>query len=226
MQTGSPVQVRRPDQPSMSSISELGGLAPEVLQYGHLNLPHECMEILKEAKRPSTRHFYTFKWKRFCVWCVQHQYDPMSCQEDVVLLSLLHLVRSGLSLSTIQVHLAAITAYQNSPEQALFFTIAVIKDFLEVLKKVFPPIRSPSPPWELNIVLSKLMGPPFEPIHKSTLQHLTWKAAFLVAITSARRVREIQALCTHEPYTVFHSSKVVMRTHPSFFPHGGIRLSC
>lgn len=67
-------------------------------------------------------------------------------------------------------------------------------------------------------MLSKLMGSPFEPIHKASLQHLSWKAAFLVAITSARRVSEIQALCANEPYTVFHLNRVVMRTRPSFLP--------
>lgn len=68
------------------------------------------------------------------------------------------------------------------------------------------------------MVLTKLMGPPFEPIHKSSLQHLSWKVAFLVDITSVCRVSELQALCCNEPYTVFHSNRVVLRTHPSFLP--------
>lgn len=139
-------------------------------------------------------------------------------QEQVVLPYLLHLARCGLQFSSIKVHLAAITAYRRSPTQESFFRIPVVKDFLEGLRKVYPPTRAPYVPWELNVVLTKLMGPPFEPIHKSTLQHLSWKVAFLVAITSVRRVSELQALCCNVPYTVFHSNRVVLRTHPSFLP--------
>ncbi|KAJ1178964.1 hypothetical protein NDU88_004203 [Pleurodeles waltl] len=201
-------EVQRADISSQPLIIEFGSMAPELVQYGHLNLPQDCMEILREAKRPSTRSAYASKWKRFCIWCLHNNIDPVSCGEQSILPYLLSLAKSGLQLSSIKVHLAAITAYRKSPSQTSFFRIPIIKDFLEGLKKVFPPIRKPSPPWELNVVLSRLMLPPFEPIHKASLQHLTWKAAFLVAITSARRVSEIQALCAQEPYTVFHSAKV------------------
>ncbi|XP_078539962.1 uncharacterized protein LOC144824853 [Lissotriton helveticus] len=176
------------------------------------------MDILKEAKRPSTRTSYAYKWKRFCFWCKSKNYDPTTCKEYVILPYLLHLAQSGLYVHSIKVHLVAVTAYRKCPSQTSFFQIPVIKDFLEGLKKVFPPVRLPSPSWDLNVVLSRLMKEPFEPIHKASLQHLSWKAAFLVAITSARRVSEIQALCCQEPYTVFHAAKVVMRPHPKFLP--------
>lgn len=39
-----------------------------------------------------------------------------------------------------------------------------------------------------------------------------------MAITSARRVSEIQTLSAIEPYTFFHHKRVVFRTHPSFLP--------
>ncbi|KAJ1121780.1 hypothetical protein NDU88_000299 [Pleurodeles waltl] len=217
VQTGSSEQSGGQDSTSQPTLSELNSMAPEFLQYGHLGLSQECMSILKESKRPSTRRSYAFKWKRFYIWCCQQGHNPIRAQDDVILSYLLHLGKSGLQVSSIKVHLSAITAYRKSPSQESFFTKPVVKDFLEGLKKVFPPIR-PSPPWELNIVLAKLMGPPFEPIHKASLQHLTWKTAFLVAITSARRVSEIQALSAKEPYTVFHDNRVVLRTHPSFLP--------
>ncbi|KAJ1096084.1 hypothetical protein NDU88_001230 [Pleurodeles waltl] len=218
VQTRSSEQNGGQNSTSQPTLSELNSMAPEFLQYGHLGLSQECMNILKESKRPSTRRSYAFKWKRFYIWCCQQGHNPIRAQEDVILSYLLHLAKSGLQVSSIEVHLSAITAYRKSPSQESFFTKPVVKDFLEGLKKVFPPIRRPSPPWELNIVLAKLMGPPFEPIHKASLQHLTWKTAFLVAITSARRVSEIQALSSKEPYTVFHDNRVVLRTHPSFLP--------
>ncbi|KAJ1123593.1 hypothetical protein NDU88_002061 [Pleurodeles waltl] len=168
VQTGSSEQNGGQDSTSQPTLSELNSMAPEFLQYGHLGLSQECMNILIESKRPSTRRSYAFKWKRFYIWCCQQGQNPIRAQEDVILSYLLHLAKSGLQVSSIKVHLSAITAYRKSPSQESFFTKPVVKDFLEGLKKVFPPIRRPSPPWELNIVLAKLMGPPFEPIHKAS----------------------------------------------------------
>lgn len=184
------IQERSEDVSPQSLIPTIDGMAPEVLQYGHLELPLECMNIFKEAKRPSTRKSYAFKWKRFYLWCMNNGHDPIRGQEQVILPYLLHMAKSGLQFSSIKAHLAAITAYSMSPTPVSFFKIPVLKDFLEGLRKVYPPVRAPSPLWELNIVLAKLMGAPFEPIHTASLQHLTWKVTFLVAITSARRVSE------------------------------------
>ena len=41
---------------------------------------------------------------------------------------------------------------------------------------------------------------------------------FLVAITSLRRVSELQALTTAEPYMQIHKDKVALRTNPHFLP--------
>uniref|UniRef100_A0A8C4YQU8 Dedicator of cytokinesis 7 n=1 Tax=Gopherus evgoodei TaxID=1825980 RepID=A0A8C4YQU8_9SAUR len=62
------------------------------------------------------------------------------------------------------------------------------------------------------------MGPPFEPLATCSLLYLSWKTAFLVAITSARRVSELRALVVDPPYTVFHKDKVQLRPHPAFLP--------
>lgn len=86
---------------------------------------------------------------------------------------------------------------------------------MEGLKRIIPPRVPPSPVWNLNIVLTRLMGPPFEPLLKCELQFLTWKVAFLVAITSLRRVSEIQAITIKEPFLQLHHNKVVLRTNPN-----------
>lgn len=58
-----------------------------IIQYGHLNLPPECMNILKEVKRPAIKALYAFKWKRFAVWCLNNNCDP----KTVIIPYLLHL---------------------------------------------------------------------------------------------------------------------------------------
>lgn len=61
------------------------------------------------------------------------------------------------------------------------------------------------------------MRPPFEPIHKCELKFLSWKAAFLLAITSARHISEIQALTIKEPYLQFLPDRVILCNNP-FMP--------
>ncbi|XP_032076961.1 uncharacterized protein LOC116511202 [Thamnophis elegans] len=50
---------------------------------------------------------------------------------------------------------------------------------------------------------------------------LSWQdaeVAFLVAITSTRRISELQALSTREDLCVFHQDRVMLRLAPSFIP--------
>ena len=46
----------------------------------------------------------------------------------------------------------------------------------------------------MSLVLDYLKQPPFEPIRKASLKHLTMKTAFLVTLASARRGSEVHAL--------------------------------
>ena len=48
--------------------------------------------------------------------------------------------------------------------------------------------------WNLDVVLSFLMGPPFEPLQECSLELLTSKTIFLLALATAKRVSELQAL--------------------------------
>ncbi len=57
-----------------------------------------------------------------------------------------------------------------------------------------PPVRSRIPPWDLAVVLEALCRPPFEPIEEISDHHLTLKTVFLLAITSLKRVGDLQAL--------------------------------
>ena len=48
--------------------------------------------------------------------------------------------------------------------------------------------------WDLGIVLEALSKTPFEPLREAFLKHLTLKTVFLLAMASARRRNELQAL--------------------------------
>lgn len=61
------------------------------------------------------------------------------------------------------------------------------------------------------------MGPPFEALVTCSLAHLSAKVFVLLAITSARRVSELQALM-RPLYTIFFKDTVFMRLHPKCIP--------
>ena len=47
--------------------------------------------------------------------------------------------------------------------------------------------------WNLSLVLHQLTKPPFEPLRKASLKHLTFKTVFLLALGSGKRRSEIHA---------------------------------
>ena len=57
------------------------------------------------------------------------------------------------------------------------------------------PLRStPIPKWNVNVVLKWLASDAFEPIESISLERLTWKSIFLLALASAKRIGELHAL--------------------------------
>lgn len=59
-------------------------------------------------------------------------------------------------------------------------------------------------------MLSRLMCPLFEPLATCCLLHLSMKVAFLVSITSARRVGGLCVLMSGAPYTIFFKGRVYL----------------
>jgi hypothetical protein len=89
------------------------------------------------------------------------------------------------------------------------------------MKGVFnknPPSQELIPTWDLNVVLKFLSKAPFEPLDKCSLQALTFKLVFLVAVTSARRCAELQALGRNPPYIRKESQGYRLRTVLGFLP--------
>ena len=72
----------------------------------------------------------------------------------------------------------------------------------------------------MYLVLEALKHPPFEPLGNVDLKWLSLKTAFLLAITSARRIGELHALSVHRDCCTFspEGSKVVLRPNPAFLP--------
>ena len=95
----------------------------------------------------------------------------------------------------------------------------MISRYLRGARRLTVPSRGPQvPPWNLILVLEALRYPPFEPLGNVDLKCLSLKSAFLLAITSARRISELHALSIHRDCCTFspEGSKVVLRPNPAF----------
>ena len=62
------------------------------------------------------------------------------------------------------------------------------------------PVKILVPEWDLKKVLELLSNSPFEPIHKITLQCLTWKTVFLTGVSTFRRCGDLRVLRTDEGF--------------------------
>lgn len=136
---------------------------------------------------------------------------PRSCGHPCALRLFLHLKTSGLMFNPIRVHTASISAFHPPSERALDFYTSLDYLILEGLLCKYSSIQPITPQWDLNLVLTSLMNSPF----KLLASPLSMKVAFLVAITSARRVRELGAMMAN-PFSTFHKDKVSLQLHPKF----------
>ena len=79
-------------------------------------------------------------------------------------------------------------------------------------------MKSVVPVWDLSLVLSYLAEDPFEPVERAGLLHWTLKTTFLLAVTSAARVGELQALDSNPNLCVISGDKASLRLNPAFMP--------
>ncbi len=101
---------------------------------------------------------------------------------------------AGLTHSTLKVYVAAITAYHAPLGGQSVGRHPLVTRFLRGALRLRPPVRSHVPPWDLALVLEALCKPPFEPLEEVSDRVLTFKTVFLLAITSMKRVGDLQAL--------------------------------
>ena len=71
---------------------------------------------------------------------------------------------------------------------------SVLQDLIRSFKVEVPSRGVRPPSWDLLRVLTYLRSPVFEPLQRSSLRNLSRKTLFLLALATAKRVRELQAL--------------------------------
>ncbi len=74
--------------------------------------------------------------------------------------------------------------------------------------------------WDLSVVLEGLVTAPFEPLESASEQILTLKVVLLLALTSLKRVGDLQAFSVSETCMDFAPGlvKVTLRPRPGYIP--------
>lgn len=179
------------------------------------------MATIQQARAPSTRAAYSYRWQLFAAWCGSNQVDPYLASAQQILQFLQSQLEARKAAVTLRGLVAAIKAVRIGEVALCAQDCALISRFLQGAHRLTVRTAGPAvPPWDLDIVLGALQSPPFEPLRGADLKWLSIKTAFLLAITSARRVSELHALSVHGDCCRFSSdgSSVFLRPNPAFLP--------
>lgn len=218
----SPIRSGRPHSrcsiSSRPALAQLDRLAVERQCLSAANIPGDVIQIIQASRRPSTDRIYSATWRAFCSYCASHDVSPLQASIVDVLVFLRKGFSEGLSPNTLRRQVAAISSVLRCGSLSSLAQHPLIRRFLRGAANISPPVLHRYPTWDLPLVLNSLMGPPYEPLRTTSLRLLSCKVAFLVAITSARRISEIAALSIRSDLCVFHADHVVLRLDPTFLP--------
>ncbi|KAM4690422.1 uncharacterized protein WCC33_017807 [Rhinophrynus dorsalis] len=189
------------------------GLEAERESLALQGLSESVINTILQGRRPSTTKIYYRVWTTFHRWCISKKLKRQSIAAPQILEFLQTGFQKGLKPASLKVQLSALSAILATP----FADNFLIKKYMTAICKIKPTIRDTVPSWDLNLVLQQLSSHPyFEPLESISIKHLTLKTVLLTAVTSARRVSELQALMATSPCLIFHQDKVVLKPNPAF----------
>ena len=147
------------------------------------------------SRRQSTRKMYDARLGIYKSWCTSRKISPYKTSVSQVADFLVYLHEDRqCKAGTIAGYRSAIASIHQGWQNS---TVSNNADLSKLIKGIFntsPNIKPLLPNWDLPTVLWALCDFPFEPINSAEMKYVTWKTVFLVALASASRVSEIQAL--------------------------------
>ncbi|XP_068104139.1 uncharacterized protein [Hyperolius riggenbachi] len=174
-------------------------------------LSDRVIKTVLNSRKKVTRSIYSKYWKTFLDWKKRNKVKDNKL--PTILEFLQDGIERGLALSTIKVQVAAISVFV---DKKLALDPLVIR-FMKSVERSRPIVKKSCPRWDLSLVLNVLMEEPFEPLEEISLRNLTIKTIFLVAITSAKRVSELEALSSDEQFCSIFEDRVILKTVTDFF---------
>ncbi|XP_040192735.1 uncharacterized protein LOC120926675 isoform X1 [Rana temporaria] len=195
-----------------AQLLQTDGLVLERRSLREKGCSERVIDTLLASRKVVTRRIYAKTWGIFSRWCSARQ---VSQQETSVILEFLQDgVDKGLATRTLRVQVAALSYFL---DRRLSLD-PLVKRFLIARDRLSPVHISRVPPWDLSLVLNQLTKAPFEPIDTIPIRLLTFKFAFLLAITTAKRIGDMQALSIKEPFFRLFEDRVVLSQDPLYLP--------
>ncbi len=123
------------------------------------------------------------------------------------------------STTTLRVYVAAIAARRELDEIPLG-RHRMVSAFMRGVRRLRPVRPTAVLSWDLLVVLEGQVTAPFEPLESALERILTLKVALLLALTSLKRVGDLQALSVSEMCMDFAPDlvKVTLRPRPGYIP--------
>ncbi len=218
-QAGLTVPASGQDLASSTGALEVVGMAhtgPRAVIDG---LPAEVQETIASARAPATRKLYSSKWGVFESWCLTRAIDPVNCPVGPVLEFLQERLTAGAAATTLRVYVAAIAARRELDEIPLG-RHRLVSAFMRGARRLRPVRPTAVPSWDLSVILEGLVTAPFEPLESASDRILTLKVVLLLALTSLKRVGDLQAFSVSETCMDFAPGlvKVTLRPRPGYIP--------
>ena len=153
-------------------------------------------------------------------WCAARQHDPINCALGIILEFLQQLFEEGKAASTLKVYLAAISACHAGINGSSPGSHPLASRFMVGVRRLRVPERPLIPSWDLLVVLRALTGPLFEPLETVEIKFVSLKTTLLLALTSAKRVGDMQALSVSPSCLQFSvaGDKVVLHPNSVYRP--------
>ena len=182
-------------------------------QFKKKGFSKQTRKLLTASWRKGTQKDYASKFNKFNSWCSSREIDPYSATLTQVADFLTHLYTSGLQYRTIAGYRSMLSSVLSPIANV---PVGRHPYVIRLLKGVFnsrPPKVKLLPEWDLRLVLKILQDKPFEPLKKASLKFVTFKAIFLLAITSFRRCSDLQSLRLGEGSVNISSSGITFLRH-------------
>ena len=142
---------------------------------------------------------YDDRGLRFTHWAAGQGFDPLG--HIAALYSSFILVVCRLKLKCIKGYRTCFASVLNHTGKATVFQDRTISDMFSPMELQRPRIAPVLPQWDRALCQRLLSKPPYEPLRKGSLKHLSLKTVFLLAMASAGRHSELQALVFDPKYT-------------------------
>ena len=171
-----------------------------------LGCASRVISTLMSSRRASTNRVYGRIWAKFVEFSTVSGRSFRNPEIQDVLSFLQTGLDLPLSVSSLRVQISALSAFSGIS----WAVHPLVKQFFRGASRLKPQRKPRFPKWDLPLVLDFLSGLSTSGPSPSSIKDFSAKVAFLVAITSAKRVSEIGSLGHKEPFLTFFPDRVVL----------------